>query len=309
MEKHKNDQISPSNKNESNINQSNLQKYLLRLKEIIDVLSFFILVATLLVSTMTIFEMRKDRNESYKAVIAGNPFSETMFISENGEPGIPNYFNPDDNQNLYISGYVQYLDSSSESGSYEIKNLPDDMQGETLTYSQFKLANIAPGMATKVTLSWDDNNIQILNNTLSKILKTNSTRFRIPMNNEREILYMTYVSPELRGMTNNGASELSFPTDTEFSYMLPECGETYTVDFPIVYSLFFSEILLHDYSAEPAVSLNVEFTDTQGLKYDETITFKVSNFSIKYLRSSEGLPGCYGITYRINLYYDTPIAK
>ena len=51
------------------------------IKSIIDISTFFILVLTLCVSTLTIFEMRKERNESYKAIISTNPVYEAMLTN------------------------------------------------------------------------------------------------------------------------------------------------------------------------------------------------------------------------------------
>ena len=311
-------------KNHSNRRISSHTFFSPLIKELVDVLTFFVLVATLFVTTLTIFEMRKDRNENYKAVVTGKSFTEIMAIS--------------DYPSVRTSAYATLSDSSMAAEAYKTIPLPDTEEGTLRIYSQFELANIGSGMATNVTVSWDDNNIQTLYDTLVKSFTEAS--YYIDLNlNRPEYGYVTFYLTEhpLDTMNGVGNCDLPLPGKTEFSYMLPEGRETYIVEFPILYSVLISEILLHIENAEPTVKLNIDFTDTQGIKYHETLILKVSKsfeltldnswedgtvlskyggiHEIKYDDKEEyevwGITyreyyKCYGITYTISFTNETP---
>ena len=128
-------------------------------------------------------------------------------------------------------------------------------------------------------------------------------------------------------MNDNAMRYLSIPTNTYYSYMLPNCNESYIIEFPIVYSVFFSYILLYDIEAEPSVKLNIEFSDTQGVKYHQIITMKAVHDrdttlaspstdeeldcfgGTRKLSEDESPDTCYGISYTITMDYSTPIQK
>ena len=93
-----------------------------------------------------------------------------------------------------------------------------------------------------------------------------------------------------------------------YSYMLSNRAETYIVELPIIYSVLFTEILVHEPHyvdlEKPSVNLIVEFSDTQGIEYTETITMTVSNVSVFINGTLDG-----HVSYTITPSYSDPVQK
>lgn len=282
-------------------------------KNIIDMLTFFVLALTLLVTIQTISEMKKDRNEAYKAVITANPVTETMGTSDRiTKPDI--FSNPEEinkpKKTIYITGYALPSESSQNEETHIL--VPWSETPLSPYNSEILFANIGPGMATNVNFSWDAENLENLYHSLLDINKEASYYSTI---NESLFIYFPnrYYTKELRDGLRDVEEiwlNISIP-ETDYSYMLPNCEEVYAVKLPLLYSLLFSEILANDVEAKPSIKLKVKFSDTQGIEYSENIVLTASTPSSCILerifrKQSKNLSG---ITYKITTDYSIPIRK
>lgn len=287
-----------------NLNSKNNSNYVWScIKNIIDILTLLILAASLFLTSKTLSEMRADRNESFKAVIAANPVNETMVTSSRA------YL--DDSVIVpFTIGYAKPLEVPNNNDLL-YKTLSSSSLKSNQNYTQLSFSNIGSGTATKVKFSWDDKNIDTLYQNLLDV-DEKANKYIYISNNGHHLRYMP---------THHHFNETDMKVDTtlyipldsiEYSYMTSNCQENYTISFPIVYSLLCSEILIHDSEKEPCVKLNVEFSDTQGITYNELITVKASHPSSKRLLSEENdgsTKEFFGLTYTISMDHNMPIRK
>lgn len=296
--------------NRQNI-KPNIIKYWQIIKNTIEILTFFVLAITMWMTNKTLQEMQKNRIESYKAVITANPVTETLYTTACAHDIYTDISDWPGNTNIYTTGYASYS-FLTETGSERYTEIPCSDFNKKNNFTQIAFANSGPGMATKVFFSWDDGNVDTLYRLLLDVDEkashyTNfegSTFSYYPEEYYSDIIKNTsLIESDLVDVC------LNIPTSkSEFSYMLSNSSDTYMVDFPIIYSLLFSEILIHDPSAEPSVQLKVEFSDTQGIKYIEYITLRASDPStLAYLRDPNGIG--FGITYKITTDYNNPERK
>ena len=235
-----------------------------------------------------ISEMQKDRNESYKAVITANPVEENMRLTyvPNMESGRLVY--------EYPLTHFEKLDNMDDYPLFGISS------SEKQTFTQFMFANIGPGIATRVKLSWDDKNVDRLYRTLLKLDK-NASEYLKKENNYYHFNPFRLESKKVK----DGVFKTTYES-VEYSYMLSNREETYSVELPILYSILFSEIIIHSpLDVDPSVNLNVEFSDTQGIEYSETITLTASKSS-KTPRN--GSKNCH-LSYTIKVRHSDPVRK
>lgn len=269
-------------------------------------IALIISVVSMATSITSCQETSKTRNESYKAVIAANPVEESMAVkSEATSAAFVNALREEGEITNYVTGYATPLLSSQGEIAHEILSFSDLRTYPINTPIEF--ANIGPGMAINVRFIWDDENFNELYHTL---LEANDKADKYVLNDGTYFLY----SPTRFYQNDNSLSPdatLKIHADnTEYSYMRCNYEETYTVGLPILYSILFSDILLHDPLAKPSVKLTVEFSDTQGIEYYELITLTVSNPLAINLFSEDGSKqNQSGITYTINVNHNTPVRK
>lgn len=288
------------------------------IKKIIEVLSFFILVLTLFVSSLTIKEMRTDRNESYKAVITANPVTEilTTNIAPFGRTNVSS--EKEENLDVYITGQASKPENySREDNKYLIR--PTSKYNLKTTCTEILFSNIGQGMATKVSFSCDIQNVYELFDLLMEVDNAASDYFSLKDTSlsYHPTQYYSETYPDLEPFRQEDSDVILdvTPLKTEYSYMLPNGQETYSVKLPIVYSLLFSEILLHNPQAEPSIKLKIEFTDTQGLDYCEYVIIKAANPSIHaFLGRNENDEDDHhyitiGLRYSITTDYSDPLHK
>lgn len=269
---------------------------------LIKVFTFCIVAYTLLITKKQvgimqdqIKEMQTDRNESYKAVITANPVQEIFYLT-----CIPELDS--------VSGktmFRHYLTGFARQGNREGYPLTGISDSEKQTFTKIMFANIGPGMATRVNLSWDNENIDRLYQTLLKY-DNNIAKYLWKEGDVFKFNPSTFEDSLLK------QEDSTFKTSYEsvyYSYMLSNRGETYVVELPIIYSVLFYEFfyqgLNKDGLDDPSVNLLVEFSDTQGIEYSETITLTASNPSSS-IRSSSA-PGYF--SYTITVKHSDPIRK
>lgn len=282
-------------------------------KNIIDALTFIVLAVTLFMTRQTINEMQKDRNESYKAVIAANPITEN--ITTSSEIFMQHFIEDDDGKNKVLRNYVTGYAVAKNTDTYHVIPFSHFDRQEMLTPMIF--ANIGPGIATKVRFSWEKGNAKTLYQSLLEVDEeaplftelTNDRFYYFPEGNTDD----NPVSKEHFVWSDDKVLSLNCSIkNTEYTYMLSNCQETYEIQFPILYSLLISEIFIHDPKAQPCVKLNVEFSDTQGIEYLEDITLTANNLSPNYFTTSiekETHSSASGITFNISANYSTPVQK
>lgn len=283
---------------------------------IIEVLSFFVVACTLFITSLTIKEMKKDRNETYKAVITANPITEYFATNESafGPSNIPS--EGIENHKIYVTGSTSEYDDPSI--HYALFYTPLSDFSLRTGYSEIMFTNIGSGMATKVKFSCDIENIYEL---FSMLMEVDSSASHYASLEDMTFSYhptdyysKTYpdVKPWRLQEDIDAVLEVS-PYNYEYSYMLSNGEEVYSIKLPMVYSLLFAEILLHDSQAEPSIKLKVEFTDTQGLEYYELVTLKASYPSyLAYIKfTDEGRqPGIHSaIRYIITADHSNPVPK
>ena len=277
------------------------------LERLIQLFTFCILAFTLLITKKQagimqnqINEMQIDRNESYKAVITANPIQENMLLSciARGKSGRTVY-------DTYRLTHFEKLDNMEDYPLYGIS--PSEKQ----TFTQLMFANIGPGFATRVKISWDNDNIDRLYQTLLKYDKDASEYLR----KEGDYYYFYPSKSDLKTFKESKIkhyTESKFKTTYEniyYSYMLSNREETYSVELPIIYSVLFSEILLHESpdtdQERPSVNLTAEYSDTQGIEYSQTITLTVSNSSLTPINGNSDRH----LSYTIEVWHSDPVQK
>ena len=271
---------SPNSLNPGNaLQQQNahlVKKFFLQIWRFLDglikVFTFCILAYTLLITKKQvgimqdqINEMQIDRNESYKPFLTANPVQENTLIRT--------YAIPESGRTVYKHwlSYFEKLDNMEDYPFIETS------LSEKQTFTQFMFANIGTGIATRVKFSWDNENADRLYQTLLKYDKDASEYLK-------KMGDVYYFNPD--SFNSRHIEDSMFKTtyeSIEYSYMLANREETYSVELPILYSVLFSEIIRHKSSSDvqerPAVNLKVEFSDTQGIEYYETMTLTASDSS------------------------------
>ena len=182
------------------------------------------------------------------------------------------------------------------------------------SFTQIAFTNIGPGIASNVRFSWNTENTQKLYDLLLEadteasshhMIKENDFLYDPTSDQLKDVVNMNQVIPPVNSFDSN-------PPDYKYTYMLSDAAETYSISLPEVYSLLFSEILLHNSIAKPSVELQIEFSDTQGVEYYENITLTASNptpISLLGKTVANGNGDVGGISYTITLNCDTPIQK
>lgn len=256
--------------------------------------------------------MRKDRNQSYQPVITMNPVRESVQVSHDY---FTINFSIDKMPKPYVTGFVTAPSLSSVTDSSQI--IPCKENITNFGNTQLVFVNVGPGNANKVSLSWDEKNVETLYNQLieSNEEVANFTRF-----NEYLFSYDPGNYYKQKQKKLDWTSHYAFPLPEsscllsttvgvrKFNYMLGDCKETYTTYFPVIYTLLFSEILLNNREAEPTVKLKAEFSDVQGIDYYEYITLSASSSNLRSFKVGEG-DYRYGFTYVISADLGAPIRK
>lgn len=213
---------------------------------------------------ITISEMKKDREATYLPTVLMNPTEYTFSWDSNGsEP----WFDFDSTQNSYNSE-IEEDGTFSASFTIPMKLFSDN------GVEKISIVNAGVGTARDLILSWDANNTQNLINYL------------VQYNPEKESFCQ--VGESVVFEYDSGLVISDFEKDTCLTYLLPNASETYSITFPVHYTLLIHEIIKSNKFGEnpPMLFLHADYADVQGNKYHDVFCINVKK--LEYVQESSG---------------------
>lgn len=246
--------------------------YEITLSDVINVIMALLTLISVIGVFKTISEMKKDREAAYMPAVLMNPTEYTIsWDSAGNEP----WLEFDSTQNNLTSG-------TAEDGSYSASfTIPMQLFTDN-GIEKLSLVNAGVGTARDLVLSWDSNNTQ------------------------RLIDYLVQYNPEKVSFCHAGKS-VSFEfdsgivitdveKDTCLTYLLPNASETYSIAFPMHYSLLIHEIIKCNNFGEtpPTLFLHATYSDVHGNN-----THDIFCITVKKLEFMQDPSGAGHATYQL----------
>lgn len=213
-----------------------------------DKINLFLAICTvisLVLVTLTLLEMIKDRNTAYKPAIAINPIEQSFTWNTTGEE----------------TGLISLDEEQVTSKKDEEKNSAGEASFNGL--EKISILNIGVGTAKDVVFEWHSSNIDRLNEYLLEC-DPSKTDFLV----KKERVVFNY---------NEKKISTGLPTKMRLMYMLPEAQEEYTLSIPIVYSRLIHEIIKtgKHHNEIPYLILSVTYYDIQNKKHIDVFLINV----------------------------------
>lgn len=211
---------------------------------IVSLITSLTAIASIIISIITVSQMKADRDASYRPKILINTVQCDFSWDETGKCDWMNC--------------LSHLDTETES--------KEEVREGTTTVPigvLLNTVNVGVGTAKHIYFEWHESNIFKLNEYL--IQCDESKNGFIKIDRDVKVIY------------NNKILSMSKPSNIAQTYMLPMASETYDIVFPPAYFLLIQEIIESGGNTEdiPYMILTATYTDIQGKEYTDIFLFAV----------------------------------
>ena len=240
---------------------------------IVSLITSLTAIASIIVSIITVSQMKADRDASYRPKILVNTVQCDISWDETGKCDWMNY--------------LSNLDTAEE--SEEGEGDPHEGIVTAPIGVLLKTVNVGVGTAKHIYFEWHESNIFKLNEYLIQCDESKNGFMEI--DEDIKIIY------------DNKILGMSKPSITAQMYMLPMASETYDIVFPPAYYLLIQEIIKSGGNTEdiPYIILTATYTDIQGKEYTDIFLF-----AVKIILRVEDASGAGKATFQLVPLFEAP---